>query len=235
MFPRFNEKINIVVDCDEVLTDISPLWVQKIIENRDYFDKYFDLPETFDYNTEEGYKFVLSRPTFHLNKWLLKEGINLTTDQEAELFKKFFDLYDNADFYSECSPTRMAEGIYKLSLQKYVDKIYIVTRTSEGTRESKETFLRNFLSSPKFEIVFVGKEEKKSDYIKKLDNVKIIVDDELSNIHDIMDNCDNLNEVDFYIPYTGYNEPDADLFDKADEKKFKLLYYPIFMETEITV
>jgi phosphoglycolate phosphatase-like HAD superfamily hydrolase len=235
MFPRFNEQVNIVVDCDEVLTDISPLWVKKIFDNREYFDEYFNLPETFDHNTEEGYKFVLSRPTFHLNKWLLKEGLNLTTDQEAELFKKFYELYDNDDFYSECSPTRMAEGIYKLSLQRYINKIYIVTRTTEGTKDSKEKFLRTFFASPKFEIIYVPMGEKKSKYISQLENVKIIVDDELSNIHDIIDNCPNLEEVDFYVPYTGYNEPDADLFDKADEKKFKLLYYPIFEETKITI
>jgi hypothetical protein len=232
---NFNQKYNIVVDCDEVLTDITPLWVHKIMENREFFDKYFDLPEAFDYKSEEGHKFVLTRPTFHLNKWLLKKDLNLTKDQEDELFKKFYELYDNEDFYTDCEPTKMAEGIYKLSLQKYVEKIFVVTRTSNGTKESKERFIRSFLPSPKVEIVFVGMGEKKSDYISKLPNVKMIVDDELSNVNDIIDNCTHLSEIDFYIPYTGYNEPDADLFDKADARKFKLLYYPIFAETEVKI
>jgi phosphoglycolate phosphatase-like HAD superfamily hydrolase len=230
-----NDKYTIVTDCDEILTDISPLWVQKIYDNREYFDKYFDLLPEFDYKTEEGYKYVLTRPEFHINKWLLKEDLNLSESESKELFKRFYDLYDNDDFYTECTPTRMAEGIYKLSLQRYVDKIYIVTRTSEGTKEGKERFLKNFFKSSKFEFIFVGQGEKKSDYIKNLGKIHMIAEDELSNIHDILDNCQNIDETDIYIPYTGYNDPTADLFDKADEKKAKLQYYPILRETEILI
>jgi phosphoglycolate phosphatase-like HAD superfamily hydrolase len=222
------QPINIVTDCDEVLTDISPLWVSKIHEEREFFKKYFYLNELFDHMGVEDYKKVLSRPEFHINKWMRKKDLTLSENEEKELFDKFYSLYDNDDFYRECIPTKMAEGIYKLSLQRYVNKIYIVTRTSDGTRESKRKWLETHLSGSKFEIIFVGRDEKKSDYIKKLDNVKMIVEDELSNIHDIVDNCDNLHEVDLYIPSTGYNLPDHEFFEKMKENHIKPLYYPIF-------
>lgn len=222
------KRINVVTDCDEVLTDISPLWVKKIWENREYFGRFFNIPETFDHENTDDYKKVLSRPEFHLNKWLLKDDLQLSEEEEKELFEKFYSLYDNDDFYSECIPTKMCEGIHKMIGRKDVEKIYVVTRTSDGTRKSKEHFLRTHLNSDKVEIIFVGRNEKKSDYINKLDNVKMIVEDELSNIHDILDNCPAITEADLYVPYTGYNDPDADLFDKADEKKVKLIYYPIF-------
>jgi predicted AlkP superfamily phosphohydrolase/phosphomutase len=231
---RFNETANIVVDCDEVLTNISPLWVQKIHDNREKFEKYFNLFNSFDHKNEEDYEKVLSRSEFYLNKWLMKEGLILTKEEEKKLFKEFFDLYDNDDFYMECEPTKMCEGIYKLSLQSFVDKIFVVTRTTEGNKKSKERFINAYLNSPKVEIIYVGSNEKKSDYIKKLSNVKMVVEDELKNIHDIIDNCKNLEYCDIYVPYTGYNQPDADLFEKADENKFKLLYYPIFRKTIIS-
>jgi len=232
---KFNEKVNIVTDCDEVLTDISPLWLQKIFNNKKYFSRYYNLPEKYNYKTEEGYKYALSRPIFYMDDWLLKKDIKLSEKESKELFQRFYSLYDNNDFYAECEPTKMCEGIFKLTLQKYINKVYILTRTTDGSREGKEKFLKTFLNSPKVEIIFVGKDEKKSDYINKIDNVRMIVEDELTNINDILDNCPNLKECDFFVPYTGYNDPNAELFNKADKKKIKLLYYPIFEETEIAI
>lgn len=222
------QPINIVTDCDEVLTDISPLWVSKIHEEREFFKKYFFLNETFNHMGREDYRKVLERFEFHLNKWMRKPNLNLSADEEKHLFDKFYSLYDNNEFYDECIPTKMAEGMYKLSLQRYVNKIYIVTRTSEGTRDSKEKWLKTHFAGPKFEIIFVGRDEKKSDYIKNIENVKMIVEDELSNIHDIVDNCPNLKEVDLYIPSTGYNQPDHEFFQKMEDHEIKPLYYPIF-------
>jgi hypothetical protein len=223
-----SQPINIVTDCDEVLTDISPLWVSKIHEEREFFEKYFYLNPTFNHMGVEDYKKVLQRPEFHINKWMRKKDLILSEDEEKNLFDRFYSLYDNDDFYEECLPTKMAEGLYKLSLQRYVNKIYIVTRTSDGTRDSKTKWLETHLSNPKFEIILVGRNEKKSDYIKDLEDVKMIVEDELSNIHDIVDNCKNLSEVDLYIPATGYNQPDHEFFEKMEKNKIKPLYYPIF-------
>ncbi|AMS01235.1 5'(3')-deoxyribonucleotidase [Bacillus phage AR9] len=230
------EPFSIVTDCDEVLTDISPLWVHKIQQNADYFGKYFDLSklEGLEFGTFEHYQTVLSRPEFHLNKWLRKENLVLSDKEEKELFERFYSLYDNDEFYEDCMPTKMCEGIYKLSLQKFVDKIYVVTRTSEGTKEGKRKFIETFLNSNKVEIIFVGKNEKKSDYIKNLKNVKMIVEDELSNINDIVENCnDGFEEVDIYIPSTGYNNKDIDGFNENLMKKgFNAVPYVIIERPE---
>jgi hypothetical protein len=231
MFPK--KPVNIITDCDEILTNISPLWVKKIHDDKSgFFEKYFNRKETFDHNNPEDIKFVLSRNEFHLNKWMLKKDLKLTDEETKLLFEKFYALYDNDEFYEECVPTQMCEGIYKMSQQRFVNKIYVVTRTSEGTKEGKRRFIETFIPSDKVEIIFVGRNEKKSDYIKELDNVALIMEDELSNIHDIVDNCKHLSEVDLYIPYTGYNKPDADFFDKMNENKFKAIYYPVFEEVQ---
>ncbi|ALN97895.1 hypothetical protein Bp8pS_216 [Bacillus phage vB_BpuM-BpSp] len=223
--------INVVVDCDEVLTDISPLWTQKIYENRDYFDKFFNLEESFDMSNPEDYKKILSRKDFYLNKHFMKN--DLSEEDKKEVQEKFMELYDNEEFYSECFPTKAFANLLNMKQGKLVEKIYVVTRTTEKTKQSKEEFIRMYstiIGSDDLEIINVGTNEKKSDYIKDLPNIGMVIDDELKNINDIIDNCPNIwnNEVVFFVPYTGYNEPTAELYDKVDEKEISLMYYPIF-------
>lgn len=235
---RNSESYNIVVDCDEVLTDISPIWVKKIYENREKFEKYFDLRDDVDASSidpfsESWREYVLGRDKFYINDWLRKKDLVLSEEEEKHLFKMFYDLYDNDAFYSECLPTKFCEGIYKLSLQSYVKKIYVVTRTSENTYTGKERFIKSFLPTDKLEIVFVKMGENKSGYINKIDNVSMIADDEVKNIEDIIDNCsDKHRKVDFYVPHTGYNNPTAELFEKADKSEYKLKYFPILKSSE---
>jgi phosphoglycolate phosphatase-like HAD superfamily hydrolase len=232
----FNRKsMTIVTDCDEVLTDISPLWVSKIMKDREWFEQYFTFPkelDNFDHNTLDGYKTVLSRKDFHLNKWLSNQTLMLTEQQKREVFDRFYALYDNEDFYGECRPTKMCQGLQRAAMQSFVKKIYVVTRTSENTRESKERFIRSFLGSNKVEIMFVGRDEKKSDYINKIDVVDMIVEDELSNIYDIVENCTHLEEVDLYIPRTGYNHPPENFHEDMEKRKFKPIYYSLWDKEE---
>jgi succinate dehydrogenase flavin-adding protein (antitoxin of CptAB toxin-antitoxin module) len=223
--------MTIVTDCDEVLTDISPLWVSKILQDREWFEQYFTFPkelDNFDHKTLDSYKTVLSRKDFHLNKWLSNQAMELTEDQKTEVFDRFYALYDNEDFYGECYPTKMCQGLQRASMQSFVKKIYVVTRTSENTRESKEKFIRSFLGSNKVEIMFVGRNEKKSDYINQIDNVNMIIEDELSNIYDIAENCTHLKEIDLYIPYTGYNHPPEGFYEEMEKKTIKPIYYSLW-------
>jgi hypothetical protein len=227
LFP--DKPFNIVTDCDEILTDISPLWVQKIHdEENNYFKDFFRLVEGYDHTNETHRRAVLSRPVFHLNKWLLKKELQLTEAEAADIDARFMELYDNDEFYEECLPTNMCSGIYQMSQQKFVDKIFVVTRTTEGTMRGKKEFLETWMPSTKVEIVFVGPDEKKSDYIKQMGNVSMIAEDELKNIHDIVDNCKNLSEIDLFIPSTGYNQADDAFMKKLSENKFKPHYYEIF-------
>jgi len=196
-----------------------------IHDEKEFFDKYFNLIEGFDFETH--YLDVLKRKEFYLNKWLMKNDLNLSADELNHVTEKFMSLYDNDYFYEECEPTQMAEGIVKLSLQSFVKKIHIVTRTTPNTHKSKKRFLDSYFSNPRFNTVFIEPGEKKSEFIKTLDDVDMFVDDELSNIHDFLDNTKHKN-TDIYVPLTGYNEPDMDFFEKIDASENKILYYPIY-------
>lgn len=222
-------KLNIVTDNDEILTDISPLWMEKIYKNKEYFKDYFILNrDNFDRTNIKDYLYVMLRNKFYLNEWLKRKDIILTKEKEKEVFNKFYSLYDNPNFYPHCYPTKMCEGIYKLGLQNFIENIYVVTRTTENTKESKENFIKRYLPlHNKVKIIFVKENEKKSSYIKNIDNIGLLVEDELSNIEDILDNCDNLTNSLFYIPKLGYNIPTKDILFKAENKKVQLNYYDV--------
>jgi hypothetical protein len=223
-----NQNITIVSDCDEVLTNISPLWSLLIHKNANYFKDYFNLIENFDY--DKNYSTILLRDKFYLNEFFRKEDLQLTESQEKELFEKFFSLYDNDKFYKFCKPTKMCYSLRELAITNYVNKLYIVSRTTDGTEKGKKEFIEKTFKglSSKVEFVPVPMNGKKSDILNDINNVNVFLDDELKNVHDIMDNCPNINNMDIYIPKLGYNKPTKELILKDDKDMSKnVIYYNI--------
>lgn len=227
---EFNKKINMVLDVDEVLTCISPLWVNIMCKEHAYFSKYLNIPSKFNYKTD-FYK-VLLRAYFYLEISYGKKDVidNLSEDEFNEFKDVYFSIIDNDDFYKMCRPTKFAKAIIALMNSNYINKLYIVSRCLKHNKTGKLNMLTDMFGKEnisKIDIHLLDLHESKSDYINNLDNIDVIVDDELSNVKDIMTNCKVNPErgTDIYIPLYGYNVPDEEIFKLQDETDFRITYY----------
>jgi len=214
-----NKPATIFVDCDDVLCDISTKWTKGILDQKDYFSKYFNLPNDIN--------LVKTRMFFHLNQWLMKEDYKFESKEEFEEFRnKFMAIYLKKDFYSDLKPTGFAHSLSLIAPNSMVKKIIILTRSFDENFSSKKEFIsilfRNSLS--KVEIEKIGPDQKKSDIFSKYNECDILVDDELPNIVDILKNT-FVSKCDIYVPKYGYNKPNDDFMSLVSEKKCNLTYY----------
>lgn len=216
---------NLIVDVDEILCNISPLWVKKIIENKKDFLDYFDLSKIEKLSFDDLYSVVMKRKNFYLNVWLKKNDADVSESRLDEIQQDFFNLYDNDIFYTLMKPTEMGKSIAKVTYTNMVKKVYVVSRSSSKTRDTKRKFIEDLIPKSKLEIRFVDNDEKKSDYIKDIEiNEGIVFEDEIKNINDYLDNTDK-RKYNIYIPSLGYNQPTDELREKCKQKEVELIYY----------
>lgn len=224
---NINKESVIIVDCDDVLFNISIKWFEKILEQRDFFSKYFYLPKVYD--PERDYNNIMLRDNFYIDQFLLKKDVyNSISDEEKNLLKqKFFEIYLQPDFYDDLEPTKFAKGLAFTATQRTVKEIVVVSRTYDENKKSKEKAVTSLFSNVlnKVSLYFLKSDEKKSDYINSLNcNVDVIIDDELSNIEDIIVNCKRLDKIDIIIPHYGHNNPTEDLELLVKDKNINILY-----------
>jgi hypothetical protein len=198
---------NFIIDMDEVLVNISPGQYRAIRENWLRYNRFFnDLGPLKD-------KEILNRPTFKLVDWLLKD--EYLNSENAISVKEFLHKmicidYFSTDLYANMQPTNFARKtvMNKAFIEHIrVKKVYILTRyIDEKMLESKKKFVKKYFKHSKIELIAVQLNEKKSDYIKKLNiDWNIFIDDEIKNIADFAENL-NIEGKEFLIPKFGYNE-----------------------------
>lgn len=237
---KINElkKVNVVVDCDEILFEISPKWSKKIIENEEKLKDYLDINKlkmAYDLGDKFFRNYVLSRDKFHLNKWLGKKSLSEVTSDELNAF---LNLYDSK-FYDDLEITPLGRSLATMLMTNAINKLYIVSRTTSETLNSKNKALMKYFDSPKVEISYVLPNFKKSDYIKEIDLTDgFIFEDEFENIKDIIDNC-NLNRTTIYTPMYGYNDPslypDYDLAEKCKQNNCMVVGYDYSYDEKVDI
>lgn len=218
MFSRTPDKIVAICDMDEILVDISPEWCKRIHDNKDKYSDYLDIDDRI-----LDKKHVLRRKTFKLQDWLVKEGIEMP----KEIFDDIFKIYsDDINFYDGLAPTDFCLALHGLAMTSRVEKIYVLTRSVDSNWKSKIKFLEDhFYVDGKVEIIKVPFNMKKSSVINELipdvDKVNLLIDDELSNIEDIIDNT-ILKDKPLVVmfPAVGYGplNMDNDKLDYYEEK-----------------
>lgn len=203
-------KKHIVADCDEVLVRISPKWVYLMHspENFEYFNRFFRLNEGFDLKKHAS--IVLNRPQFYLNKWLLRKDIleKNTIEEINECVDRMMSLYDSSDFYDSLVPTALGKSLALAIKQPRLERLSIVTRVTSENVDSKEKFLKTLFqgSMSKVDIYYIEADEKKSDVISILgDDIAAVYEDEVNNIDDIINNCNNIGQSTIFVPSYGYN------------------------------
>src|SRR5699024_6874016 len=206
---------HIVVDCDEVLVNISPIIVglmhHKDSGNYDYFNKYFRLSTDPDYSVNDNEERILNRPVFHLDNWLIRKDIISEVGEEEyneAVDRLVNDLIFHPSLYDELIHTKMSKVLSDLARTDMVDRISVVTKTSELNLSSKERFLKILFqgSMHKVDIYYVEPDEKKSDVISGLkDDIACYIEDEISNIEEVVEKCDNVKDMIILVPSFGYN------------------------------
>lgn len=238
---EFYKTINIAVDCDELLTYISPWWIYLLSEsNYEYFSKYLYIPRKF-YLKGNDVKKTLLRPYFRLEDSYGTDyfkSLDKNSNEYECFLNRFYEVYDRNSFYTKlCKPTKMAYTIKSLLNTDYVKKVDIVSKSFKHNKDGKRKFLTDFfgdefIKNKKLEIHILDNHEKKSDCINSFNyDINAFFDDELNNIRDVITNCKN--QMDIYIPMLGYNRPDRDetdiigLSDLALENNKNVEYYQV--------
>lgn len=227
---EFNKKINLALDCDEVLTYISPLWVYFLHQDYERFSKWFKLSPVYD--IKKNFNDILYRDEFALQKFLKRDDVD-ENDKEFQrvLNEEFFEIIKIPKFYQLCKPTKMAKALADISITPYINKVYIISRVVSDdykVNEAKKKFLESIFkdSINKLEdIIFLQMGESKGDIIHDLNCIDVYYDDELSNVIDVMNKKDKEKGMDIYIPRLNYNQPSEDLIDLGLNTSTCIKYY----------
>lgn len=215
------DKNVIITDMDEILVMIAPYWTYQVWDNRDYFDRYMHVSDTFgDEFGEEALQKVIYRPRYYIDGWLERDvnelRANHVTKKEYDEYRKnYMNLYTNPDFYSDLKPTRIAEGFHQVLKSGQLSKLYIVTRLAgDYLSDSKIDFIKNTFHDcmGSVEIWTTDDGETKSDTINGIEGldmskVAAYYDDRNEEIVDVIQNTKGLGSIEIYQPDFNYNIP----------------------------
>ena len=228
---KFNniEKGNIIVDMDDVLVFTTSLWFANLYIHQNRYKSFCKkdiFPILFD--IDRDFMYPLTRPTYYFNDWLLDES--LSDEEKKDIGDLIFKEYtEDKTFYDRVDPTPLVGSLISLVKSKNfkIDKLYVVTRTVEGQEKTKLECIKRIFAPiiNKVETIIVDLNEKKSDAIKDIKNIRLIIDDELKNIYDYIDNTDCNGSI-MMIPIAGYNiHFDKEYIKKSEEKNISVQYY----------
>jgi len=186
---------NILIDCDEVLVNISPKFYRLILKNFSTFKDYFKnlgMLEDFE---------ILRRSEYYLNEWL-----KLTPDTHIpqEIIDSMLDLYTVPDFYDDLQLTTFGKGLkFALYNSKFVKSLVILTHTFPKNEESKNKFLVSHFNDERVTITHIPITVKKIDFVKE-HNIEfdIFIDDRKDTL---MDFINHFQFKEFSYPEMGYN------------------------------
>jgi hypothetical protein len=211
----------LVLDCDEVLVNISPKWCKLIAENWEKkFSRFLHNPVGLPDSS------IFARNIYYLNEWLQYE--NRIPSQE--MMSDFLDLYRSSDFYDDLSITNFGKAVKFLLPTNFIQKVYIITHTIPETYESKRKFLVSNFNSNKVECLFINHNKPKHEVIiEEKIKFNLIADDRIDILFNILKYTKCKNKQ-FMIPKMGYNDLNnfkfKDEFNElALEKNVILGYY----------
>lgn len=223
-------KKSIFLDCDEVLCNISPKWIKLIYDNREYFDKVLNLKESFNFYNKKDYYDVLMRKDYFIEDYIeFKDEFKDDEVTKRVVIDKIYDLYYDPMFYIDLKPTGYGSTISKACLHdSLIKKIYIVTKSTAYNFKSKKYFLEKLFKPVigKLEIIDIKVDEDKSNFIKEFQqDLCLIAEDNLDNVIEIFNNCENISDCFIQIPALGYNLPTESLYNIQETHEVKISYY----------
>jgi len=196
----------IACDWDGVIQDIDTHWLEKVIDNRKFFEPYFDFSKITNDKGVIDTSLILKRDKYYINAWLAKDNVEVPN----EVVDAFIKLYmDDVLFYEECPALNMVNMLKGLIDQKVVKKVHFISSAPDGfdtdPRKIKKMhdLFEGYLDNMTLDII--GGHEKKSDFINKnIPEYTVFIDDRSDNVRDVIDNTDSSNKQ-FILPLYPYN------------------------------
>lgn len=193
------DKFVLVLDCDDLLVDISTKWLKKIKESE-------KLAHYVKCNTR-----VELRDTYYLNRWLNIE--------DSEHVDEFLGLYFNdPNFYEDLKPSPIMHSV--LNILEYVEGIHILTSCGDSltspVTKSKLAWLKKYFGEAlkgreddiefKIHIINTLYKDGKGGFLRD-SGIKFntFADDSLDNIYSVINNVKHVNKYELLIPILGFN------------------------------
>lgn len=210
-------RIDLAVDCDEVLVEINDKWTKLALQNK----------RIQDFIGRDKVNEFLSQNTNIRTPYLIIEWLGI--HNEPELVQIFNDTYfNNPTFYDDLKPSKFAHSLLTtISASGIYNSVNVVTHSGSdedlpANLSKKKFLLQLFKHLPieiKFNLFIVNHNLKKSDVLNSIPNFNTFVDDAIHNIKDVITNCDSMNK-EFLIPMYGYNLKfleEASMFEKQHQ------------------
>lgn len=203
---------NIIMDCDDVLVDLSTKVFDEIRANWKVFNRWFVDSGPLTVND------IQTRKAYQMSEWLLKKDfIDMTSKEylalQLTIINEMKARIFNKDLYRTLEPTEFAKRTLMNPIyinSNTVKNVYILSRNiTEKQSESKEKFIAKYFNNSKIHYIPVKFNESKADVIHN-NNISwdLFVDDELPNIRDFAEKEETLKKKEFLIPKMGYNKMD---------------------------
>lgn len=194
-----DNKFVMVLDCDDLLVDISNKWYDKI-KNNDNLKHYI----------KDDSPILELRHCYYLNEWL---NIDEVHKQE------FLDLYFQDDtFYDNLIPSPIMNSV--LSSLEFIEEIHILTSCGSDLNlpvtKSKLKWLKtNFSDSLKghdnkikfhIHIIDTNYVDGKGGFLRDMGiKFNTFADDSLDNVYSVMNNVEHISKYEIIVPIYGFN------------------------------
>lgn len=187
----------IVCDVDEVIFNIAPKWVKKMIHNEKLFTRIRNLKPIIEYNNSEErlIKCVNERDEYNLLEWLqlpkISHGLAMS------LYR------DDPNFYKDLEITKFG---LNLKANPTSRRIVFVSHVLGGLADdSKREMLDYYFNGCNYSYYPVYRGFNKSDKIMEVcPDFDVFVDDNVGNMLDVMQKCGKPG-MKFIYPALGYN------------------------------
>ena len=192
--------VNMLVDMDEVLVNISPKWIMRIYNNPDYDGfankKKVDtvLDEIGDYQET-----LLLRDSYYIEKWL-----EISDPEAIQACRDVFD--KDPDYYQDLNPTNFAQEL-RLALSSGKITVTVISHcVNTASVDSKSKWLKNFFGELPYKFYPVDLNTSKGDVVIANNiSYNVFIDDMVKNIIDVATKTGN-NDREFLLPRLGYNQ-----------------------------
>lgn len=195
----------IVCDWDNVIQFIDKAWLVGVYQQKEVFEKYFDISKIENHGTSSFITSVLGRKEYYLDKWLQREEVTVPKEITDEFLKIYLE---DPLFYEKCNYLIMAESLLNLSTQKFCEKIIFLSHsiTDDGTDWRKERKFNEVFKDKKFQLNIIPHDMPKHEWIKEYcPFYTTFIDDRFDIIKDVVLHTESDKKT-YIVPYLGYNE-----------------------------
>lgn len=221
-------KTNIIVTFDDVIVENSYSLYLFLCNNFSFYIKYFNLTKLYTKKNIYERKTVDLFPSLYRTELLSSK---LSSEQKTvylttAIMNIFNDFY-NKDVFQYLPLTQLGKTILLNPLyyeNSGIENIYILVKYhTKKEKEFKEQYLKKYITSSKFKIIFLSHNSKYETEIKKINKWSLLITDDIDTVEKIAGG--NIDHKEFYLPRYGYDQASPELRELIKQKSATITYY----------